>query len=181
MSERGFSVGPVRVADMLQARAESLAEYFSKNARHLAASMPARSAEFYSQAYWQQKLIQYQLGRDAGTELRFVLLDENRVVGLIGYDQIVRGAFQACYLGYSLDADYQGKGLMHAALCETNNYVIAEVGLNRIMANYPPANIRSAKLLATLGFEREGYARRYLKLNGVWQDHVLTAYLSTRD
>ena len=43
------------------------------------------------------------------------------------------------------------------------------------MANHLPRNERSARLLARLGFEREGYARRYLQIAGVWEDHVLTA------
>ncbi|MCD8476266.1 MAG: 30S ribosomal protein S5 alanine N-acetyltransferase, partial [Shewanella fodinae] len=42
-------------------------------------------------------------------------------------------------------------------------------------------NLRSANLLQRLGFEREGIARRYLKINGQWQDHILTAKLATTD
>ena len=47
--------------------------------------------------------------------------------------------------------------------------------MHRIMANYMPHNMRSGNLLAKLGFEREGYARQYLQINGEWRDHVLTA------
>jgi ribosomal-protein-alanine N-acetyltransferase len=43
------------------------------------------------------------------------------------------------------------------------------------MANHVPRNERSARLLARLGFEREGYAKRYLQIAGTWEDHVLTA------
>ena len=50
-----------------------------------------------------------------------------------------------------------------------------ELGLNRVMAGYLPHNERSATLLLRLGFEKEGYARRYLKINGKWEDHILTA------
>lgn len=53
-----------------------------------------------------------------------------------------------------------------------------ELKLNRIMANYLPDNQRSAGLLARLGFAQEGLAKRYLKINGHWRDHVLTAKLS---
>jgi ribosomal-protein-alanine N-acetyltransferase len=48
------------------------------------------------------------------------------------------------------------------------------------MANYMPANERSGKLLSRLGFEREGLAKRYLYINGRWEDHVLTALLNNR-
>ena len=52
--------------------------------------------------------------------------------------------------------------------------------IHRIMANYMPHNQRSGNLLARLGFEKEGYAKDYLLIDGEWRDHVLTA-LTTRD
>ena len=56
-------------------------------------------------------------------------------------------------------------------------YMQNEFKLHRIMANYLPYNHRSAKLLKRLGFEKEGYAKDYLKINGQWQDHVLNALI----
>jgi ribosomal-protein-alanine N-acetyltransferase len=50
--------------------------------------------------------------------------------------------------------------------------------LHRIEAACLPANKASAGLLAKAGFQYEGLARRYLKINGVWQDHSLYALLS---
>jgi ribosomal-protein-alanine N-acetyltransferase len=46
------------------------------------------------------------------------------------------------------------------------------------MANYMPENERSANLLKKLGFEREGFARSYLKIAGRWRDHVLNSLLN---
>lgn len=50
--------------------------------------------------------------------------------------------------------------------------------LHRIQANDRPDNDRSARLLARLGFEREGYANDYLFIDGAWRDQVLTARLN---
>jgi len=47
--------------------------------------------------------------------------------------------------------------------------------MHRIMANYMPHNARSGDLLARLGFQKEGYAKDYLLIDGRWQDHVLTS------
>jgi len=44
-----------------------------------------------------------------------------------------------------------------------------------VQANARPENARSLRLLDRLGFEREGYARQYLFIDGAWRDHVLTA------
>ena len=57
-------------------------------------------------------------------------------------------------------------------------YMFDEVGLNRIMANYMPSNKASASVLEKLGFEREGYAKKYLKIAGNWEDHVLTSKIN---
>ena len=50
-------------------------------------------------------------------------------------------------------------------------------GLHRIEAACLPHNTDSMRLLEGVGFTREGYARAYLKINGVWQDHVLYGLL----
>lgn len=168
----------IKVFDQLEAHPASIAEYYSRNKRHLEPSMPQRSPNFYTEAYWRDELVSYELSMTAGKELRFVMMSDNDVVGCIDYSQIVRGAFQACYLGYSIDIKHQGRGLMRMSLLQTISEIILRFDLNRIMANYEPTNMRSGKLLKSLGFEQEGFARNYLKLNGVWKDHVLTSYVS---
>ncbi len=60
------------------------------------------------------------------------------------------------------------------------DYAFNNLRLNRISANYMPRNTRSARLLQKLGFEKEGYARRYLHINGRWEDHILTALLNSK-
>lgn len=92
---------------------------------------------------------------------------------------IVRGPFQACYLGFSIAQAAQGQGLMHEALSTAIDFIFSTCRLNRIMANYRPENRRSGKLLARLGFEIEGKARAYLKINGLWEDHILTSIINS--
>lgn len=57
-------------------------------------------------------------------------------------------------------------------------YAFHELDLNRIMANYMPSNERSGILLRKLGFSEEGLAKKYLKINGRWEDHVLTSLVN---
>ncbi|MEO7106758.1 MAG: GNAT family N-acetyltransferase [Rhodoferax sp.] len=114
--------------------------------------------------------------------LAFHLVATDPVTGAMlagcNFTNIVRGVFQACHLGYSVDHGWQGKGLMQEAVQTGIAYMFGTQGLHRIMANYMPTNVRSEKLLQRLGFEREGYARAYLKIAGQWQDHVLTALIN---
>lgn len=102
------------------------------------------------------------------------------IIGFCNFTQIFHGPFQACYLGYKIDHEYQGKGFMFEALKTAINYVFEELKMHRIMANYMPSNIRSAKLIHRLRFEIEGYAKNYLMINGQWEDHILTAMSKER-
>lgn len=126
---------------------------------------------------------------EEGRSVRFFIKpkeDLNKIIGFCNFTQIFYGAFQACYLGYKIDYEYEGKRLMFEALEASIRYIFEELSLHRIMANYMPMNERSAKLLYRLGFTEEGYAKNYLLINGQWEDHILTAlsveeWRSTRD
>ena len=116
---------------------------------------------------------------EEGRSIRFLLFlcehPEGEIIGLCNFSQIFRGPFQACYLGYQIDAAYEGQGLMSEAVKRTIEYMFEEQNIHRIMANYMPPNTRSAKLLQTLGFTVEGLAKKYLLINGQWEDHILTS------
>lgn len=111
---------------------------------------------------------------------RFCIRQKNNlreIIGFCNFTQIYYGAFQSCYLGYKIDHSHQGKGWMFEALETLIPYVFKTLGLHRIMANYMPINHRSARLLHRLNFRIEGYAKRYLLIQGTWEDHVLTSLI----
>lgn len=164
--------------ELSELSADEVAAYFSRNKGHLMESMPLQEAHFYTESFWVEQIDQYRESRGQVRELRWFLRDGQQVIGHVGFDQIARGPFQSCYLGYGIDSGSQGRGLMRQALLKSLDYMVRDFGLNRVMANYEPGNIRSGRLLRSLGFEREGYARRYLKLNGRWKDHVLTSLVA---
>ncbi|MES2583948.1 MAG: GNAT family N-acetyltransferase [Pseudomonadota bacterium] len=112
-----------------------------------------------------------------GVAVYFIATDPQTgaMLAACNFTNTVRGIFQACHLGYSVDHAWQGKGLVYEVVQAGITYMFETQGLHRIMANHMPANVRSEQLLRRLGFEREGYARAYLKIGGQWQDHVLNA------
>ncbi len=79
---------------------------------------------------------------------------------------VVRGSFHACYLGYSIAQKWQGQGLMFEALTAAIRHMQRTQHIYRIMANYMPDKKRSGALLERLGFEKEGYAKDYLLIDG---------------
>lgn len=116
-----------------------------------------------------------------GRSFRFILRfkDHSQIIGTCNFTQIFRGPFQACYVGYKIAEEHQGKGLMREALARTIQHMFDEENIHRVMANYIPSNVRSEKLLLGLGFQKEGYAKDYLLVNGKWEDHVMTALINS--
>lgn len=162
----------------LPADAAAMAAFYERNEEHLREMTPLRPPGYHDIEAWRERLVGFEHERCDGRALRLALWsrhDSSHIIGNANFSNVIRGAFQACYLGYDLDANYQGRGLMHEALVAALTYVFEELGLHRVMANYRPENQRSGRLLRRLGFVEEGYARDYLFISGAWRDHVLTA------
>lgn len=166
------------VAPRPPTEAAAVVNYYRRNRAHLQAWDPVRGPEFYTIAHWEAQLVEHEVQRQLGTGApRFLALatEPERVIGTCNLSNIVRGVFQACHLGYGLDRELCGQGLMSEAAEAVVQWAFDELGLHRVMANYRPENAASARLLARLGFTVEGRAERYLFLDGAWRDHVLTA------
>lgn len=154
----------------------SLKAFESRNKIHL--SHWETVTELPAEEEYKKRLINWIKECEEGKSARFfIFLKEQpqQLLGMCNFTQIFHGAFRACYLGYKIDAQHEGKGLMFEALQYALKYIFEELHLHRVMANYLPINMRSGKLLNRLGFIIEGYAKNYLLINNRWEDHILTA------
>jgi len=97
--------------------------------------------------------------------------EESLLVGVVNVSQMVRGLFRSAYLGYYAFAPHQGRGYMTEALGLVVSRAFREHGMHRLEANIQPGNVASIALVRRLGFRREGYSERYLKIGGRWRDH----------
>ncbi|UPA25180.1 MULTISPECIES: GNAT family N-acetyltransferase [Shinella] len=104
--------------------------------------------------------------------------EDNALLGGLTVGYIRRGAAQCCMIGYWMGARHAGKGHMFGALKLAIPYIFSSLQLHRIEAACIPDNTRSIRLLEKAGFQREGYLREYLKINGQWRDHVMFSLLA---
>jgi ribosomal-protein-alanine N-acetyltransferase len=95
----------------------------------------------------------------------------NKIIGVVNLSQIFYRAFQNAYLGYYVDVDFAGQGLMSEGVRLAINYAFYTLDLHRVETNIQPENRASINLVERLGFTKEGFSRRYLKVNGEWRDH----------
>ena len=103
--------------------------------------------------------------------------DDNAMVGGLTLANIRRGVAQAGSIGYWIGAPFVRKGYMTAAMRALIPYGFTTLRLHRLEAACIPDNTASIRLLERTAFKREGYARGYLCINGIWQDHLLYARL----
>jgi [ribosomal protein S5]-alanine N-acetyltransferase len=104
--------------------------------------------------------------------------EDDAICGVYNVSQIFRGPFRSAYLGYYALEPYAGMGYMREGMLLVFRLAFGDLALHRLQANVQPENERSIALLRSTGFTEEGYARRYLKINGRWRDHVLFAVLA---
>lgn len=156
--------------------------YVTENRKHLVHWEPVRSEGYYTEPFWRNELVLRQNDFYTGVGVRLAIFPKGPVpapvIGVCNYSDILRGAFQACFLGYSVHCEFQGNGIMLEALSAANDFLFNTFRVHRIMANYMPRNERSGRLLKKLGFTVEGYARDYIRIAGKWEDHILTSKIS---
>ncbi|WP_018182579.1 GNAT family N-acetyltransferase [Kaistia granuli] len=129
---------------------------------------------------FKRRLRRYQREIRESTGYPFLVFtaDGRQLVGGLTLSHVVRGVTQSCSLGYWMGAPYAGQGLMTAAVRAVIPFVFDTLRLHRLEAACLPHNAASIRLLEKAGFSREGYARRYLCIEGRWQDHLLYAIVS---
>ncbi|EOX4457823.1 MULTISPECIES: ribosomal protein S5-alanine N-acetyltransferase [Vibrio] len=160
--------------------ADMIAEYFQANREYLKPFEPKREEAFFSVNGWLQKLIKlnelHRMG--LGYYCLLVRASSGEMLGTISFSNLSRFPFYSCNVGYSLAEKAQGHGYMRRGLTMACDYMFNVQKLHRIQAGYMPHNKRSESVLEHVGFNREGYAKDYLLINGEWQDHVLTSLIN---
>lgn len=156
------------------------ARYYRENREFLQPFSPTFEAGMFSDQDWEASIpfIQQQFAN--GSSARFCLFLENRLIGVANLTSITRSPSYGATLGYTLDETHQGRGLMKEALRTIVDWAFERRNLHRIRADYMPRNERSGRLLRSLGFHVEGYARDHLLIDGTWEDHVLTSLINPR-
>jgi [ribosomal protein S5]-alanine N-acetyltransferase len=140
---------------------------------------PTWPADDLTRSAFRRRLKRYT--EDLRNDLAYAFLifrnDDNALMGGLTLANIRRGVAQAGSIGYWIGAPFARQGHMTAALRALIPFCFGTLRLHRLEAACIPTNAASVGLLEKTGFQREGYARAYLCINGDWQDHLLYARL----
>ena len=136
---------------------------------------PTWPADDLSRSAFRRRIRRYSedLRTDQGCAFLIIRSSDNTLVGGLTLANIRRGVAQAGSIGYWMGRPFVRQGYMTAAVRAIVPFAFASLRLHRLEAACIPSNAGSIRLLEKTGFVREGYAREYLCINGIWQDHLL--------
>lgn len=101
--------------------------------------------------------------------------EDRQLIGSVSLTNIQFAPIQTARIGYWLGAGFTGAGLMTEAVSAVCDWAFDTLDLIRIEAGTLPENTPSQAVLLRAGFQKEGYGRAYLQINGVRRDHLLFA------
>jgi [ribosomal protein S5]-alanine N-acetyltransferase len=170
----------VRLRPPLASDYAQWAELRARSREHLRPWEPQWSHDELSRAAFRRRIRYYQrdLREDLGYAFFIFAADNDDLLGGLTLSNVRRGITQAAAVGYWLGLPYVGHGYMTEAVRALVPFAFHELKLHRLEAACLPHNLASIRVLERNGFQREGLARRYLRINGSWQDHLLFALLS---
>lgn len=104
-----------------------------------------------------------------------IFTHDGGLVGTLNLSNVVRGVWQNATIGYFVDEQSNGRGYATEAIRLAVELAFTEMGLHRIQAAVMARNPGSLRALEKAGFRHEGESLRYLKIAGVWEDHLILA------
>jgi len=110
-----------------------------------------------------------------GTTLPFAIEVDGRFVGQLTVNNVVRGSAQFASVGYWIDREVAGHGLVPRAVAMVVDHCFTTVGLHRIEVAIRPENTNSLRVVEKLDLHEVGYAPRFLHIDGEWRDHRIFA------
>jgi len=154
--------------------AKAAADYYARNREHLTPFEPSFPEGFCTVGY--QKALMRQDCRAAKENrgLRYWVFRKeapDTAIGCVALNNIILGAFRSCFLAYKMDKDLLRQGYASEAVLAVVELAFQGLNLHRIEANILPRNAASLALARKCGFKEEGLSPKYLRINGVWEEH----------
>ena len=140
---------------------------------------PTWPSDALSKSAFRRRLSRYSedWSNDRGYSFFIFTKEAQHLVGGITIANVRRGVAQMGSFGYWIGERFARNGYMTEAVQGTASFAFDQLALHRIEAACLPSNEASQGVLKNSGFSYEGTARKYLKINGKWRDHMVFSLL----
>ncbi len=171
----------IHLRQMEVADAEDLLALELRNREFFQGYTGLRNEDFYTLAGQKIRILKAISDSENDLAYSFVIEDNQTIIGLIALTGVLRHSLQSAWVGYFLDKEMNGRGYMTEAVKKVVHIAFSELKLHRLEAGVMPHNIRSMRVLEKAGFEKEGIARKNVKINGKWEDHMTLSIINPED
>jgi ribosomal-protein-alanine N-acetyltransferase len=141
---------------------------------------PTWPADDLTRAAWRRRLAAYSQDMERGVAYPFLVFRQvdGAMVGGITVSNVRRGVAQMAQIGYWVGEPFARRGYTLAAVKAVTRFCFGRLRLHRVEAACIPTNEGSRRVLEKAAFRQEGFARAYLRINGIWRDHLLFGLIS---
>lgn len=157
--------------------AAALLEVLQKNQHHFNLFLPW-AAQVNTPEKARRFLLETALFNQGGQKLILFLYFRKKLIGSAGLMRIDQQNARA-EIGFWLDADWEGQGLMSQSLRALIAKAFTDLSLQRLDMRVIAQNQRAIQLTAALNFRQEGILRRAIQLNDTFHDLILFGLLRT--
>ena len=173
-----FDIGTERLKLKIldESYADIVMDYLVRNRDFFEPWLPAYDEDSFDIESQKEKLRNELWHFEHKTGMKFWLFsiddgENSRILGDVSFSNISSEPFLSCFLGYKICESENGKGYAGEGIKAGVDYLFNELKLHRVEANIIPRNEKSIRVIEKLGFVNEGMAKKYLKINGKWEDH----------
>lgn len=156
--------------------AQELFDLVDKNRERLRVYMPWIDSTLSVKDTEEYILKNIEKHKEVGNVYDFGICYENKWIGNMGYHDVSKSNQKAC-IGYWLDEDFEGRGIMTECVKALIKYGFKELNLNRVEIGCDVNNSKSRAIPERLGFKLEGTLRQDHKRNGTFRDSFVFGLL----
>lgn len=158
--------------------AESLLDYLVRNREFHRPFVPVPPEGYYTIAFQRQALLAGLNRRLEGMQYRFAITPTEtpeRIIGITAITAIEYGAFRNGRISYMMDGEWTGHGVATRSVEQLVEFAFTRLYLHRLEAHIMPRNAASRRVIEKCRFIEIGTGEKMVKINGVWEDHVIYA------
>lgn len=153
--------------------AHLVCEFYQNNRAHLSPWEQNTAPNYYTIGFQAKNLrAEFEMMKK-GTFLRYWIFEKNdprTPIGSLCFQNIARGAFHSCQIGYKIDQRHTGSGYASEAALSGIRHMFSDLRLHRIEALIQTDNFPSIRLVEKLGFHCEGLSESAVFIQNSWHD-----------
>lgn len=143
-----------------------------------------KNSTYYTDAYQKNVLDAEFSAMLSKRYLRYYVFKKSNpkvIIGTVSFGNVTDAPYNSSTIGYKFDPFFREQGYATEAVNAVIPTAFTHLRLHRLMAYIMPENTDSIKLIERVGFKKEGFMEKSIKIKDKWEDHFLYALINPKD